>query len=353
MEHITPPRSRILWLDAVKFAAIIGVILDHTKGLIYNSDWISSFALYCVSLFVITAGMTSYLSNQAHQRTWWQEFLHSSKKIVLATLLAVFVYQVTDAVLNNETFHFDLETYLQHLVRFDSPLVLYYVALYLQLMLVSRFLYRCIEGFPQRFCLAWEVLIGILLLVFAAWSIQYTNIFNIYGGGGKLFGGTCLFLYYLGMLLMKHSVFEPVSRKRSLLYLAVSTPLLAVWFAVMSLTGRLLDTYFPFGYGINPTSVSLMVLAVLMLFWVYSLFTLLQPVPCMHWPIAVAAFIGQHTLYIFLYHPFFLDHLLYRITYIPFTVLVSFTVLLFFPIAWEYIVHTVCRFFRRLQRLDA
>lgn len=296
--------------------------------------------------------MTSYLSNQRHQRTWWAAFLHGSKRIFGVYAASIAVYQITGALLAGESTLFDLKIFLHHLVLFDLPAPAYYVAVYLQLMLASRFFYRCIEGFSGRYLLLWEIGGGLVLLMFAAFSVQYTDILGIPLGGGKLFGGTYLFLYYLGMLLMKHRVFECISVKKSLVITVTTSPLLILWLTYIHLTQLRIDSYFPFG-SYNPPGVAEMVLAVLMLFWVYGVFTLLQSLPSLHLLTAIVVFIGQHTLYIFLYHWFVLQYFIFRLSYIPFTAVVVLASLTFFPIGWEYIVGAVVRFFRRLQRLDA
>lgn len=355
MDHTQRP-SRIAWLDAAKCAAILAVLLNHTVGILYNNKWLLTSSIYCVALFVLISGMTSYLSNQRHQRTWLAEFLHSSKTIIPAYLLATLVFQIARAA-KQHTVLFDFATYLRYLGHFNATVLFYYVCLYLQLMLLSRFLYRCIEGFPERFRLLYEITGGLVLLVFAAFSISCTNILDIYGGGGKLFGGTYLFLFYLGMLLMKHRIFEPVSPKRCLVFLAVVTPLLAGWYVMIHLTDRSIDAFFPFGEGYNPPSVAISILALLVLFFVYGAFPLLQTVPVLRWGADAAAYIGRHTLYIFLFHRFLLDYVLEAVlaTVSPFPGmrLLIFCALAALPIGWEYIVRTVVRFFRRLQRLDA
>lgn len=353
MEQIHRTSPRIVWLDAAKFTAIFTVLLNHTSGFLYDSDLISTFSACCIPLFVIIAGMTSYLSNQRHQMTWWTEFLHSSKSILAAYALATLIYQITDAADHGKPLLFDLETYILHLLRFDMEMIFYYVSLHLQLMLASRFLYRCIEGFPKRYRFLCEIAGGLLLLYFASFSIQYTNVLNLWGSGGKLFGGTCLFLYYLGMLLMKHGVFESVSRKKSLLFASITTLLLGLWLTLLLQLPTNIDLYFPFGNGYNPPGVSNSILALLVLFWVYGVFTLLQTLSVLRRFVAVVAFVGQHSLYIYLYQLFLLQYLFFRLPYIPLTAVVVLSSFIFLPIGFEYIVHIVIRFFRRLQRLDA
>lgn len=343
---------RIAWLDVAKFVAFFAVLMNHSGGFLYHSPLIWKFSLCCISLFVIISGMTSYLSNQRSQRTWFAEFLHSSKNIFSAYALALLIHQIADAADQGAPILFDFEIYIQHLFRFDEPLQFYYVFLYLQLMLTSRFLYRCIEGFPERYRLLCEIAGALLLLRFASFSIQYTNMFGLWGGGGKLLGGTYLFLYYLGMLLMKHGVFSFSSRKKSLLIVGITTPLIGLWLAPL-LSPYEIDQYFPFGDGGNPPSVSVSVLALLVLFWVYGVSTLLQTVPVLRHCVAAAAFIGRHTLYLYLYQGFLYQYVFFRIPYIPFTVVTVCSTVFLAPIMWEYAVHFVIRFFRRLQRLDA
>ena len=183
MDASALPRERVLWLDGVKCVAIIAVLLNHTQWVVYSSPWLMTFSTCCISLFILIAGMTSYLSDQRHARTWLQTFLLGSRRIFLAYLVTVFIYHAADASQHGQPMlFFDFEAYLAHLIRFDLPAPAYYVALYLQLMLVNRFLYRCIEGLPERGRLVWEIGGGVFLLLFAAYATNRTNILGIYGG---------------------------------------------------------------------------------------------------------------------------------------------------------------------------
>ena len=123
------PSTRILWLDVAKFVAFFAVLLNHSSDFLYKGLLLFKFSVCCIPLFVIISGMTSYLSNQRSQRTWFAGFLHSSKNIFFAYALALLVYQITDAANSGAPILFDFETYLQHLFRFDSPTIFYYIFL--------------------------------------------------------------------------------------------------------------------------------------------------------------------------------------------------------------------------------
>lgn len=56
-------RPRIAWIDCAKFAAIVGVLIDHTNGILYRNADIAAASYYSVSLFILLTGISSYIEN--------------------------------------------------------------------------------------------------------------------------------------------------------------------------------------------------------------------------------------------------------------------------------------------------
>lgn len=194
--------KQIVWIDVAKCMAIMAVMVDHTNGLLYHSPHIAYASYYSVTLFILISGMMCFLSNLRHGFAWWEGVKHSTAKILIAYLFAVLVYHIS-------AYHsFDLFIYLQNVVHFNISGPLYYVALYLQLMVISRPLYVLLKK-----CKAYqyEIILGICLLYISSFGTLSSNIMDVYGGGGKLFGGTYLFVFYTGMLLAKHDVFNKLA----------------------------------------------------------------------------------------------------------------------------------------------
>ena len=296
--------KKIKWIDCAKFIAIIAVLVDHTEGILYHNNSIAIGSYFSVSLFIIISGMLMYISNEKHQLKWIDTFARSSKKIVMAYLIANLVYLLwIDKFL-------DIKKYCGYVMHFNLSGPFYYVFLYLQLMLVSRFLFDLLNKVVKKYGFIGEGILGGFVLLFGAWATNYTNILDIYGGGGKLLGGTYLFLFYIGMVFSKHHFFENRSLKRVILFTLSGILLWFVWWNFECRNQFGLDSKLPFGNGLNPPSISSSVMAIIVLCSCFGIFSLLLYIPYLKLIVNFVAWLGKHTLYIFLYHRFFLDYIL-------------------------------------------
>ena len=235
------------WINCAKFVAIIAVLVDHTNGILYTNQSIAYASYFSVTLFIFLSGMTSYYSDRKHTETWGQNIWRNCSKILLAYIVAVFIYFV---VINH---HFDLAQFLSRLVEFNISTPFYFVLLYLQLMLVNRPLFvftNSKKGFIH------EMLCVICLGVLAYFSINYTYILDVYGGGGKLLGGTYVVVYYLGMLSAKYEIDKLVKRKVRLIGLAIGLIGGTIWWRFICMNQFTIDSKIPFGRGLNPPSIS-------------------------------------------------------------------------------------------------
>ncbi|MBQ7867086.1 MAG: acyltransferase [Clostridia bacterium] len=289
--------KQLKWLNCAKFIAILTVMIDHTYMTLYDSKPILYASFVSVSLFILISGMTSYLSNSHHEENWFQTFFRGSKKLIAAYCIATLVHQL------HFDHRFDLVSYLTHLIHFNISRTHYFVLLYLQLMLTSRFLYMLLQKCPTgKRGMLYEALILIAVTLFSAWCSNYTNILGVYGGAGKLFAGTYLVSYFVGMLIMKHSLLEKASTGKCLVLTAAGG---AVWFAIwrhMCQTGYDLAHYTPAELGLNPPGLLLTIQTVAVLVLLFGLFTLMDQLRILIPITNLFAFIGKHTLYIFLYH---------------------------------------------------
>lgn len=156
---------------------------------------------------------------------------------------------------------------------------------------------------------------GVLLV--SVWLSDNTNIFSIYGGGGKLLGGTYLFLLYLGMLIgasnekIKHIGLIP---KAILAIVGVCG--ICLWLRFMYADNFGIDQKLFLKSYLNPPGLSLMIYAILVLFTIMMVVDLLEKIDNTVIKVLLNFFdyVGSHTLYIFLYHKWWLD---YVIPYIP------------------------------------
>jgi fucose 4-O-acetylase-like acetyltransferase len=321
---VSQKKKRAEWVDAAKLAAILAVLLDHTHEILYQSHQLGFFSLYNVSLFILLMGVTTYWSyRKADERrdgsrsagaVLREESLRVLRKclgIFLPYLLATTVYFL---VLFDS---YDFSIYWYYLWHFSLSAPFYYVFLYMQLVVVSPFLYAFVKLSERR---KWLWIVGaVVILVISSLTTNHTNIADIYGGGGKLFGGTYLFLLYLGMLFgaVHDKLVSRLSgsgRKAGNLLPAgvgflVSLGFTLAWWQFFARNEAGIDAHLPFGPGFNPPSISLTLFACGMGLTVFFLGQVVDRIDrkALSFGFSALAWLGKHTLYIFLWHRFFLD----------------------------------------------
>lgn len=202
---------------------------------------------------------------------------------------------------------------MYYLIHFNISGPYYFVLLYIQLMLFNSLLYSLLKRCPYsvRGYLR-EVFIMSCIMVLSSWTTNYTNILNVYGGGGKLFGGTYLVLYFLGMLVAKHGWLNEISPAKSSIMFIVFGMIWFWFWRFVCRHGLILEKYVPFGDGFNPPGITFIIFAFCMLFMTFGIFTLLEQTRCLSWMSLLAGWIGKHTLYVFLYHKLILDFFLLK-----------------------------------------
>lgn len=297
----------IKWIDCAKCLAILAVMTDHTNGILYTNQDIAYASYFSVSLFIIIAGMMSFLSNERHNLNCLQTFWHSSKKMIIGYLLANVIYLVF------ATKYFDLNLYIQYIFSFNLSSPFYFVLLYLQLMLVSRPLFLILKKIPLKSSWLWEIVGGIIILVICSFTTNFTNVLNVYGGGGKILGGTYLFLFYIGMLISKHDILNDMSFKRMAILSVIGGILWISWWRFECVNKLTFDSQLPFGAGFNPPSISFGTFGLITLLLSCGIFSLFENFKYTKWISNCFSWIGKHSLYIFLYHRFFLDFVICKI----------------------------------------
>lgn len=132
-------KVRYEWIDAAKFVAICAVILDHSCGTLYTRDSVQLFSFFSVSLFILLSGFTSYYSNKRHYSDNTVVYcLNRIKTVFLPYMAATAVYECA------ADHRFNLYKYIIHLARFDASGPLYFVSFYIELIIISPFLYKLI-----------------------------------------------------------------------------------------------------------------------------------------------------------------------------------------------------------------
>lgn len=294
--------GHIKWLNCAKTVAILAVLTDHSWNTLYSDQRIQEAAFFSVSLFILLSGMTSYMSDERHDESWLQNFIRSSKKLVIAYLIAVVIYELC------LTRTFSIVKYFDYVIHFNASPPHYFVLLYLQLMVVNRPLYLLLKKFESmKYSAAYELLTLLVVTVFSIWTTKHTQFLGVYGGGGKLLGGTYLILYYLGMLCAKHGWLSGLNIKKSAILTIIGGAAYIAWLGIVLRFGReAIDRHFPFGDGLNPPGVVIGVMAVAMLVFCAGLFSLMDNFDALRPIVDVFDRVGNHTLYIFIYHQLFL-----------------------------------------------
>ena len=294
-------KKREYWIDMAKAFAIIAVLLDHTFGYLYTNPKILFCSFYSVGLFIYIFGVTSYLSYKNYTGSITDKLKKSLWKIVRPYLVATFIFSIYSDRM------FDWNTFFDRLIHFNARLPFYYVLLYIQLALVIPiFLYFFDIIDSRKNKILYELTALIVIVLLSVFTTNRTNIAGIYGGGGKLFGGTYLILLYLGMLFGKYK--ECMTDKLSVLIplLIMSVILTIGWVYFISRDLFNFDSYFPFGYGLNPPGVSLVVYALLLVLVLFLAERVMVHNVVLNSIYVMCSRFGKHTLYIFLYHWFFL-----------------------------------------------
>lgn len=303
--------NRIIWIDLCKLIAIIGVLIDHTYNVLYSDAKIQLFSFYSVSLFIFVMGITSYHSlnkTSISCRKWIQ---NKSIGIIIPYLIATLIY----LIYANRSF--DIWAYFIHIIYFNMSAPFYYVALYLQLVIISPIIYLLLSKIDTlKLKWVYYAFLLVLILLISSLTTNYTNILSIYGGGGKLLGGNYLFLLFLGMCFSK--LVAGINVKQIYYYLSLIGGLILcfMWGNFIKRNSFELDSHIPFGPGLNPPSISLCTYALLIALTIYSLCKILEPYSNII-PVKMLfkiSQLGKHTLYIFLYHRLFLDGIIPHIS---------------------------------------
>lgn len=297
-------KSRLEWINFAKFAAIMAVLTNHSSIYLTEKHSVLYCTYYSVPLFILLMGYTTYISFERSKAPLWKKVLLKCTNIWISYMVAIFIYQIF------ETHYFDMERYCKDLIAFDG--VFYYVFLYIQLALISPLVFGFVSKTKQNVLGIVHLVIGLFLVcAIGIFTTHFSNVFSVYGGGGKLFGGTYLILLYLGCCLA--FVEKCICRIKFIgiwtILFIIATVLCGVF---LNTKGFVLDSYFMFGDGLNPPGVSLMIYSVL---FAVSSYLLEKYIAERHRKVCgkgyhFFAHIGEHTLYIFLYHMLFLEKLL-------------------------------------------
>ncbi len=288
------------WIDIAKAVCIVGVVLLHVAGYAYDNDFLYESCRFVVALFILIGGYNAIASYDRRGK-----FLLPKK---LKSILVPYVVATVICCVWEQRF-FDLKTILDALIHFNAVSPMYYVAAYVQLLIVTPVLIgvihwcECGKSLMKaiKYLLTWGAVILISYL-----STHYTNILDIIIGGGNLFAGTWLIFWFAGMCLWRWKVID-WCKHHSYAVAAVTTVVLVVWHYIFVGKGLCLQMS-PMlnGNEIDLTWAHFFEVMVLPI-WFASVMACIES-----WDnfiikecLSFVGFIGRRSLYIFLYHILF------------------------------------------------
>ncbi len=309
-------KRNILWIDCAKFLAIVAVVVDHSKGILYEGEAVQYAAFFSVAAFLFLAGMTSFysLERRKEEETLPRWVGRRLVRILIPYLAAVAVYQYVKS-----GFLFSLAHFFIWAVHFNVEGSFYFVLIYLQLILAAPIVYQltlfCRRGKWSFLCR------GVYLAAAAAFSLlcmKHTFALETYGGGNYLFGGTYLFLFVMGMIAADMRI-RLTSVKSAALASVLSVVVYGGALAFLLKDRLALDeALFGWTLRVNPPGITMIVYTLAFLFLIFSLCSLgaLLGNRAADGVLGVLAWLGKYTLYIYLYHTIILDYLLPRLTFV-------------------------------------
>lgn len=303
-------QKQIRWINGAKCLSALGVLVDHWYLVLYHNQSIAYCSYFAVAMFVFLSGLTGWLSNQRHQQEGWGRFYwRSVRRLLQGYLIATFLQ-----TLINLDGRFDLAVYLNALVHFNARLAYWFVAMYLQLMLLSRPLYLLINRMarlPGRRGPLAEAGLMAALLAFAVCANRYAKVLDIYGGGGVLFGGSYVLFFAGGMLCARHRLFQIKSRCFHGGMALLFGVLLLGWWKVLCRSGAAITQMLLAGRPIDPPGVLIGLEAVLLIGLCFHGFSFMEQ---LRWkPVQLLCsgvdWVGRHcqSLYLYPFLPWWLN----------------------------------------------
>jgi hypothetical protein len=279
---------RIKWLDFLKSVAMLAVIADHTFGLLYKNKNIQGYMYFSVTVFIFLAGITAAISLDRKPVIYRffvsQRFIHILIPYSIATIII--------HVMKNDGKLIFITLFTQ-LISFSAAGPFYFILFYLQLVAVSPFLFDLFKRSNSI------VRIFLLFIIFYLANLlnEHTVIQGIYGGGGRLLGGSYLFIFSLGLAAYFYLTF--LTELKKTFYLLIMSSLSLFFFA----KGNHVISVFS-----NPPNLILMWYSLSLAGFLISIWAVFfERNEFLLKIITPLNIVGRHSLYIFLFHKLFLQ----------------------------------------------
>lgn len=277
------------WINFLKTLAMIAVIINHTHGIIYSNVLISSYSIFSVSMFVLIGGITAGVSLSRKSEVNFNYIKRRVTGILIPYFFASIVY-----CLYQSRGYLNITVLINHLVHFTASPPMYYIAFYIQLILVSTLLYKLIKKRYNSILIIF--ILGIIYFI-SVYFTKYTVSETMVLAARNLFGGTFLFVFALGIFFYMW-MDKLAAKKYSILILIIC--LLGISFFVYK-------KYILISWA-NPPVNTTIVYTLLIFGIVFGFFNIF---PNRNKYIGiflnVFTYIGKNSLYVFLYHMLFID----------------------------------------------
>ena len=261
-------KRSIVWIDCAKFLAILAVLIDHGKGILYEGETIQYISFFSVSVFFFLSGMTSWYSLERKKEE--ETFVHWTARrlwrITVPYLVAVAVCQFFKS-----GFTMSLGPYIMWALNFNLEGQFYFVLIYLQLIAAAPVLYLltvfCRRG---KRSFLWRLGYLAAALAISLFCVKHTVALQTYGGGNYLMGGTYLFLFVMGMIAADMQIVIRY-RSRAVFCAAASSFFFAAALAFL-LKDRLALDEALFGWllRVNPPGITMTVYSLSVIFLIFS-----------------------------------------------------------------------------------
>lgn len=344
-------KKQIGWINCAKFFAILAVLVDHVKGILYEDETIQYIFFYSVTVFIFLAGMTAYysLQNRKKEETGGKWVLRRLGRILVPYLAAVAVYQYARA-----GFQLNLGAYVLWAVNFNLEGQFYYVLIYLQLIAVAPVVYLLVMNCRRgKASFLFRILFLALAWLVSMFLMKHSFALETYGGGKYLLGGTYFFVFAAGMLAADLHISFREKRTAGIASLGAGVILAASLGFLLRDRFAWDESMFGWLLRVNPPGITLMVysFAVVLFLFAGGSFLILWNKKGMNRILQLMQYIGRYTLYIFLYHTLILDTFLPRLTFLDhmpgmLKTLVYMAGMLFIPIAGKVLYDRLKRILR-------
>lgn len=294
------------WIDILKFVAIMGVLIDHSYETLYTDLRINMLSYYAVPLFILIGGFNAYYSEKRNSsipylRNIYRKLCGIIPPYVLGTIFASIYY-------NHK---FNLAVVMRCLITFSAIPPFYYIYIFIQLLLISRILYKLVVFISRRnysillFLCSLTLFLGISYIFSIYTDVSYIDL---WGPGNYLFGGFCLFIFYFGMIL--GCIYENKETTIIKAYIMVCMCIVGIIVWINKINDIVeFGTKYCCNLGLDYFSAS----PIIHVFFSLMIFEIICSINYIikHYDVSffnilkVFELIGRHTLYIFLFHLIF------------------------------------------------